>query len=181
MTGRPTDYSEEIADLICHELMLGASLNAICQRPGMKDMSTVLRWLQIHEPFAAKYARAREIQAEVRADEIGEIADNPQMGETRTYKGDGTVEVKEGDMLEHRKLRIATRQWYAEKLRPKVYGNKLGVEHSGSINHNVLMLTDDDLVQELVAMLASGRLKLPGGVEIFEQEDEPEDDFSDVC
>ena len=32
------------------------------------------------------------------------------------------------------KLRCDNRRWYASKLLPKKYGEKLGVEHSGEIN-----------------------------------------------
>ena len=112
----------------------------------------------------------------VRADEIHDIADATQVGEKTVTKGDGTVEVHEADMIEHRKLRISTRQWYAERLLPKVYGNKQQIEHSGAVGVVLAGKNDDELIQELMALVDTGRIKLPKGVDLMEIEDEPEGD-----
>ncbi len=44
-------------------------------------------------------------------DEIIEIADTPQLGTKKVIKPDGSVETTEGDMIEHRRLRIDARKW----------------------------------------------------------------------
>ncbi len=36
-------------------------------------------------------------------------------------------------MIEHRRLQVDARKWYAGKLRPKVYGDKIQQEHSGEV------------------------------------------------
>ena len=82
------------------------------------------------------YARAKDEQLQILADEIQPIADTPQMGEIITIKGDER-EIKICDMLEHRKLRIEARKWLLAKLNPKKYGDKLGLEHSGEVNLNL--------------------------------------------
>ncbi len=63
MTGRPSTYSQEIADEVCRRLAGGESLRAICRDEGIPDESTVRLWaLDDRDGFAAQYARAREVQ-----------------------------------------------------------------------------------------------------------------------
>ena len=77
MTGRPSTYSQEIADEVCRRLAGGESLRAICRDEGIPDESTVRLWaLDDREGFAAQYARAREVQFLAIADELLEIADD---------------------------------------------------------------------------------------------------------
>lgn len=110
--GRPTIYSEELAEEICTSLMSGLSLRSICKREGMPNLDTVLVWAwDSKHPFSLHYARAREIQAETLADELVELADDASPE---------TVNVQ--------RLRVDTRKWVASKLKPKRYGDKLTVE-----------------------------------------------------
>lgn len=101
-------YSENIADIICERLVEGQSMRTICQDPDMPDRATVLRWLHLHEDFAAKYARARELQGDYYAEETIHIVDE----EEDPNRG---------------RVRMQARQWYAAKLAPKKYGDKLGL------------------------------------------------------
>jgi hypothetical protein len=117
-----------ILDLISTTTM---SIRAACQHLGNSpDTATIFRWLDADAAFRERYARAREAQAHVLADEMIEIADTPQVGQIVTTKADGSVETRSGDMLEHRRLRIEARKWLMGKLRPKVYGDKQ--LHTGS-------------------------------------------------
>ena len=157
MTGRPTDYTPELGALICDRLLEpdGAravtSLRRVCEAADVPGRSTVMHWLvrgeRGEEPFVgflALYNVAREMQAELLAEEIAEIADTPQIGvvETDKFDKDGKpiTEVRRADMIEHRKLRISTRQWNAEKLRPKKYGAK--VELGGNVGLTVVEIAD---------------------------------------
>lgn len=131
--GRPSDFTQEIADTICERIADGESLRSICNGEDMPNKATVFRWLAAHDAFRDQYARARETQADALFDEILAIADTPQIGEKRKVKEDGGVEVSTGDMIEHRRLQVDARKWMAGKLRPKKYGDKLDVEHSGQL------------------------------------------------
>lgn len=133
MVGRPSAYSEEIARDICLRLMEGESLLAICADEAMPARSSVYLWLHENSEFSDKYARAREVQATTFFDEVHEISDNTMLGEKRTIKPDGAVEVVQSDMIEHRRLRVDSRKWMAAKLAPRKYGDKLDVEHSGNL------------------------------------------------
>ena len=116
--GRPSGFSEELADAICERLAEGQSLRKICLADDMPNKATVFRWLAANKVFSDQYARAREAQADTLADEILDIADdgaNDYMGENETYNGDA---------VQRSKLRVDARKWLAGKLRPKVYGDK---------------------------------------------------------
>lgn len=118
MSGRPSEYSEAVADAICLRLANAESLRKICLSDDMPCQTTVFKWLRQHEEFAQQYARAREAQADALFDECLDIADdgsNDYMGEGETYNGDA---------VQRSRLRIDTRKWMAGKLRPKVYGEK---------------------------------------------------------
>lgn len=129
---RPTDYNEEIADLICERIALGESVRKICSSDDTPSMSTVFKWLNEHKEFSEQYARAREEQAESLADEIVSIADESELD----VKANGDV-VFDATAVARNRLRIDARKWVASKLKPKKYGDKLDVEHSGETVSNV--------------------------------------------
>lgn len=127
--GRPSDFTQEIADQICTKLADGNSLRSICKGEEFPGISTVIRWLAIKEdPFAtfrAQYARAREAQADTLFDECLEIADDGSQDTKTVQRGGETVEVVDQEHIQRSRLRVDTRKWMAGKLRPKVYGDKL--------------------------------------------------------
>jgi hypothetical protein len=126
---RPTIRTIELEDDILSRIACGESLRGICREDGMPNISTVIRWLDADENFARKYTRAREMQAEMLADEMLEIADdgtNDWM-EKKDQKGNVTGWALNGEAVARSKLRLEQRRWWAEKLRPKVYGNKVAV------------------------------------------------------
>lgn len=116
--GRPTVFSQDIADAICERLADGESLRKICLADDMPGKATVFRWLASDPVFQDQYARAREAQADAFADEILDIADdgsNDFMGDDEKYNGDA---------VQRSRLRVDARKWLAGKLKPKVYGDK---------------------------------------------------------
>lgn len=115
--GRPSDYTEELADAICEELANSdTSLVRICAKAGMPHRSTVLRWLNEHEDFAAKYARARELQADVVFDEMGALEKRVV---SRKLAPDAARVV------------LQSKQWRAAKLAAKKYGDRTRTELTG--------------------------------------------------
>ena len=132
MTGRPSDFTPEIANEICERLAKGESLRAICaddESGWLPTARTVHRWLTVEEEWASafrqQYAHAREAQADHYADEIVAIADctdAPAMG--------GGAEAVVRDPQRDR-LRIDARKWVASKLAPKRYGDKVALTGGG--------------------------------------------------
>ena len=113
--GRPTLYTPELADDICAHLSRGISLNRICQLHEMPGHTAVWQWLERYPEFAAKYARAREVQAEYYADEMVDISDTADKENAQAIR-----------------VRVDTRKWIAAKLRPKKYGELVKHEHGGA-------------------------------------------------
>ncbi|MGY0607406.1 terminase small subunit protein [Stenotrophomonas maltophilia] len=127
---RPSKYSQQLADAICDLLVDGKSLRTICSTAKMPSRSTVIRWLAENEAFRNQYARARELQADTLAEEILDIADKAVLGERLKKDGKGKVlERQTGDMVERSKLMIDARKWYAGKLQPKKYGERVALDH----------------------------------------------------
>lgn len=127
MIGRPTDYTEELADHICERLCDGESLRAICSGEGMPNRATVFRWLAAHETFRDQYARAREEQAETMADEIVGISDETEV--TTKHEGEEIRLSLDATAVARNRLRVDARKWVAAKLKPKKYGDKLQTEN----------------------------------------------------
>ena len=129
--GRPSDFSQELADRICEQLADGNSLRSICQAEGMPNRSTVARWLATNEQFRDQYAHACEMRQEELFDQIIEIADTPQIGSKSVSKATG-LEITEADMIEHRRLQVEARKWALGKMAPKKYGDKVQQELTGA-------------------------------------------------
>lgn len=129
--GRPTKYTPELAATICAELSQGRSLRTICKAKDMPAASSVFLWLQKYPEFSEQYMRAKRESADAMAEDILYISDTPVMGEIRTVRPDGSVEIRQDEMLGHRRLQIDTRRWLMGKMKPKVYGDKVDVTSDG--------------------------------------------------
>ena len=119
-------FDQKVADMICIGLSEGMSLRQILKADTtgvLPAQSTVYDWLLRQPSFAEQYARAREEQADTNADEILEIADEmpPEFTDDkgRTYL--------DQTFIQWQKNRIDARKWTAMKLKPKKYGDKLGL------------------------------------------------------
>ena len=127
--GRPSDYSPEIADIICERIADGVSLREICRTEVMPSKAAVFRWLAAHADFRDQYARAREAQADALADELLDIADDGDNDwmERKGEDGQSLGWRENGEAIQRSRLRVDTRKWIASKLKPKKYGDKLAV------------------------------------------------------
>jgi len=148
---RPSKYSGTLADKICSRLAEGESLRSVCRDDGMPDKSTVFRWLREQEGFRDQYAHAKAESADAMVEDILDIADDGTNDWMEKLDSEGELIgwQTNGEALQRSKLRVDTRKWIASKLKPKVYGDRQQVEHSGSIGTHDL--SDDEL-----ARIASG-------------------------
>lgn len=120
--GRPSDFTPEIANLICERLADGESLRTICRDDDMPDRGTVRRWLASDEEFRRQYAHAREEQGDVYAERVVEEAMTAEDAATG-------------------RLRMDALKWAASKLAPKKYGEKVQQEISGPEGGPVMVVT----------------------------------------
>ena len=112
--GRPSIYTDELAAEICKRIAEGQSLRAIEAADDMPSMVTIMSWVNDKPDFFKQYTQAKQIQAELLADEMINIADE-----------ESKLDVQRA------KLMVDTRKWAASKLLPKRYGDKQAIEHSG--------------------------------------------------
>lgn len=160
-TGRPSLFFEELADMICERLTQGESLRAICSDEGMPHAGTVCRWLATNDVFREQYARAREAQAELMADEMVEISDDGRNDwmERNGSEGESLGWKENGEAIRRSALRIDTRKWIAARLLPKKYGDKIAVGGSKEmdpIQTEEKSLSKNEIARRLAFVLAQG-------------------------
>ncbi|WP_372844811.1 hypothetical protein [Psychrobacter sp.] len=146
--GRPTIYSDELAQTICESLMVGMSLRRICELDDMPAISTVMQWLASNKSdFMEQYAHARQVQAEYLLDELIDIADDS----SKDYVIVDGQERLDQEHIQRAKLRIDTRKWNIEKLAPKRYGAKQQLEHTGSDGGAIetINVTPEQVIQKM--------------------------------
>jgi hypothetical protein len=136
--GRPSSFSQETADAICQRISDGETLIAICKAEDMPGKSTVCRWLDENAAFQDQYARARTVQADHFAEEIVAIADEEPIVRVNGEEKDVSLD---GGFVARQRLRVDARKWFASKVAPKKYGDKIDVEHSGRNGGPIQTLT----------------------------------------
>lgn len=134
--GRPSSFTQEVADEICRRMAEGQSLRAILRDEGMPSWMTVWRWSEDNEAFRAQYARARQAQAHRWVDEIVEISDD----DSRDWTERDGVPVVNGEAIQRSRLRVDTRKWFASKVLPKIYGDKIEHQHGGKVSLEGLVM-----------------------------------------
>ena len=126
-TGRPSKYSQELADIICTRLACGESMRSVCLDKDMPAMPTVWRWIRERDEFRKQYDRAKHESADVHAEEMVDIADH-------------------GEDVARDRLRIDTRKWVASKLKPKKYGDKASLDVDTGRDIKITIGGDSDVV-----------------------------------
>jgi hypothetical protein len=127
------------------------SLRKACKEADVTEASRVLELCKVDESFAAQYARARETGYQMLADELIDISNTPKAGVKTKTNEKGETETTEGDMIEHRRLQVDTRKWMLSKMLPKIYGDRLDLNHSGTVS------TQNLTRAELMAIAAQGK------------------------
>lgn len=125
--GRPSVYSEELADEICARIVEGNSARSVCKSLGI-GITTMFRWLREKEEFRQQYARACQERADTLAEEIVEIADN-STGDWHEDK-DGR-QVFDHEHVQRDRLRVDARKWAAARMNPRKWGDRQEIEHRG--------------------------------------------------
>lgn len=131
--GIKSSYTDVMARKVCSELLDGRSLRTICKNPRYPNIDTVKKWLidPRFEAFREMYYYARRAAAELLMDEVIEIADETEHDWIETFdkKGDPNGFKPNNEAIQRSRLKIDTRKWLASKLIPRIYGEKLEVEH----------------------------------------------------
>jgi len=120
---------------ICEQLMQGRAIVDICKDDGVPSIPTIYGWLNrdsstFKPNFLKSYVEAREIQAEVLADQILSISDNKTkdyyIKETVGKNGKKTsVKVLNEDHIRSRALQVESRKWLAAHLLPRKFSDRV--------------------------------------------------------
>jgi len=125
-------YTKKVGEELCELLAGGMTLTDACKRPGMPTRQCVYQWLASTDDrmreFQSLYEVAKDLQVDYWVDQSLSIADD---GTNDTYVDDDGEKRIDFDHIHRSKLRVQVRQWYAGKLRPKKYGEKLQQEITG--------------------------------------------------
>lgn len=169
-----TTYTPELGDLICALIAEGKSLRQITSLDNMPAVSTIMLWVmkgyrgdETYKAFSEQYTHAREAQAEVYANEIIDIADDDSLDRMFIEDKDGNVKAAlNSEFVQRSKIKIDARKWTASKLLPKKYGDKLDLQHSGTIETT----TDAQIESRLSHLLGKAGATSPAGREGKEEE-----------
>ena len=144
--GRPTILCDEFKSIFLDYISAGLSVNkALAKMKKDKELSelddsyfpyinqdveipertTIFLWLNRDADFFNKYIHAKESCIEAWVDETIEIADHSysDLIEKLDREGNPTGEMRvDFEAIQRSKLRVETRQYYIERLKPKRYG-----------------------------------------------------------
>lgn len=132
--GRPSSYNHTIAREICNAISTStiALLTHCKNNSHWPSLDTIYKWIWAHEEFADQYARAKQLQAQVLADEIVSISDD--MSQDIVYDEDGRPR-QNNEFIARSRLRVDARKWVAAKLLPRIYGDKIQSEVTIVVKH----------------------------------------------
>lgn len=117
--GRPTTYDFELVGEICRRISDGEKLPDILEKEGMPARSTFFKWKRENKPFSDLYVNVQQDKGELLIEEIDSTVESLKIGR---------IEPSAANVI------IQTLKWKAAKFYPKMFGDKVDVDHSGSVN-----------------------------------------------
>ena len=122
---RPTIFTPELGATICERLAEYGSLRRVCRDDvTMPTDNRVRQWVAEDEEFGKAYARAKEAGIHALVEEGIAIVDEPPPVTNLGGTDSGHVAWA--------KSRAEYRRWLAERMMPRVYGVKAGLELTGA-------------------------------------------------
>lgn len=117
-------------DQVLKHLTDGKSLRRACRESDVKYPQDFLDEMERDKTGALdlQYARAREIGYRARADSLLDVASDPNIPAA------------------DKRIITDTMKWELSKMLPKVYGDKLDLNHSGQIRTGAQGMSDDELL-----------------------------------
>lgn len=122
--GRPSEYTDELADEICTLVSNGANLNRLAKLAKFPHESVLRNWLVNHDTFSTKYALARKARADARSDRIDSY-------KRQMLKGRISSDIA--------RVAIDAEKWQAGKENSRRYGDLTKVQHEGGVTLEALI------------------------------------------
>lgn len=138
-------FDQEIADKICELIAVdGMTFDKACEACHI-SRRTGHYWKVDNKDFFDRVRDARGVMGERKIDEIHEIIDALDTTSPNFY-----YELKKAT------LKIDTRKWFVGKVMPRIWGDRLAVEHEGAVKHNHTLTEMTDAELEAIIRAGSG-------------------------
>lgn len=123
--GRPTIYSEELAEEICNAIAVAkCGLEKLCkQNPHFPSRRTILLWGFKHRDFFHRYMQARKHQSHSLIDKMLEVSDNDE--------NDSLIKINRD------RIKVDVCKYTVEKFNNEDYGTRVSQVHNMNITHDV--------------------------------------------
>lgn len=144
--GRPTKYTDELANEICQKLSTSyKGLRILCrENPHWPVRETIYAWTISNEEFSNRYIKAKEKQMDWLAEEAIDIAfDNSN----DSYIDQNGNRKCDNEYVNRSRLKVDTIKWYTSKLKPKKYGDTSKKDDENS---------PQDFLEQLVKLAKEG-------------------------
>ena len=140
-------YEPEKVDAILELISIGETATKACNLHGIK-FPTFVGWVRADDELDQHYGRARELGDDAMEFEILDDAANDSEDWIDTPAGKSFNK----EAVARSKLKVATKQWYLGKRRPKSWGDRLDLNVSGSLE--ITTQSDDELNSSILALTA---------------------------
>lgn len=124
---------EDIADDICAWIAEGKTLREYCRQEGAPAWRTVYDWMAKDQEFSARFAQARELGQDAIAEDCISLIDT--FPEYATSDSGSRVD---SGFVQWKKNQVEMRLKLLAKWNPKKYGDRVGVDHQGGVQLNVV-------------------------------------------
>lgn len=144
-------YDAELAAKVLDLLAQSGSLRRVCRELGVSRNSIIPWVVDNTEGFGDAYARAKEHGIDTLVEETLDIADDGSNDYMETEHG----QALNSESIQRSKVRVETRRWLAERLAPRRYGLRQGLDVTSS--DGTLQMDDtarSARVAQLVALAA---------------------------
>ena len=152
--GRPSDFTDSIAEEICVRLANGEPLTTICREERMPSTRTVYTWLLMHKTFLHDYQRARRQQSHTFADQTVELA-NDLCTLAASMNASKANSERISALSKVVQLQIHARQWHAGKTYAKKYGDRKYVDQKLDAKVKEENLNEEQLKGKVKNILAA--------------------------
>lgn len=137
---------DRIIPAVLARIALGTLVTDACQLEGV-TRETLNQWCRADPALSDAYARAREQQSHALAEQALAIAHGDdalterradaidaagvELAATGVKDWRKVVSKLEGNLIQRDRLRVDTLKWLTSKIAPKLYGEKVSLEHTG--------------------------------------------------
>lgn len=148
-------YTPELAARVCELIALNAEgLDKLREENDwMPPRKTIWRWRAAHPEFAVLFDEAKRQQMGVMMEDIIEIADDSSNDLIATEGGF----IPNSAAIARARIQIDARKWTMAKIDPGKYGDRVELQHSGTVTTHLTL----DQFRERVAAAKANRPALP--------------------